>query len=358
MSTYHQRFQESIASWSEHTDKFAMCGFELSQARDLISQIGARTEIFLKTVLLPGLSPKLEFDSCINALKREGVNKSDRDTLHRLRTLYNDNKHNAACVPSVLELQELIPAISEVFRRFAQQNIGLLNADAVSRYHQVFWIAAWDNLIGGDTEVHAIAPSRSAWPPDLDLAYVDMSSWDQVKSSLSAIGVLRDGQGCIPDSVLRSFSEEPDFLDALVFEGAYRDLIATLASYERREDLIPGLRREDNAPSMMQAFTLALIDVSLHANNLSTVEELGIAIADRAVNSYAVPKGYNLLCYMATNFAEMLLGVQEANRNQLAGPIWISKEDFEREEPFAQSKHYYLPVLVSANNTIFFELPN
>jgi hypothetical protein len=358
MPTHYQRFQESIATWSEQTDEFAMCGFELSQARNLISQIGARTEIFIKTVLLPSVPPRQEFDACINALKREGVNKSDRDTLHQLRTLYNENKHNSACVPSILALQELIPAVSEVFRKFAQQNMGVINAEAVLRYHQVFWIAAWDNFIGGDTEVHVIAPARSGWPPDLDLAYVDMYAWEQIKSSLVAIGSLRNGQGCIPDSVLSSFGEDSDFLQAFVFEGAYRDLIAILASYERREDLIPGLRREDNTRSMMQAFTLASVDVGVQSKNLKSAEELSIAIADCAVGIYAVPKSYNLLYHMATYFAEMLLGVQEANRNRLAGPIWVSKEDFASEERSAQSKHPYLPVLVSAGNTVIFELPN
>lgn len=358
MPTHYQRLQENIATWSKQTDRFAVCGFELSQARDLISQIGARTEIFIKTVLLPSVPPKQEFDACINALKREGVDKSDRDTLHRLRILYNENKHDSTCVPSILALQALIPALSEVFRKFARQNMGAINAEAVLRYHQVFWIAAWDNFIGGDTEVHVIAPTRSAWPPDLDLAYIDMSVWEQLKSSLSAIGSLRNGQGCIPDSVLSSFGEDSDFLQALVFEGAYRDLIAILAAHERREDLIPGLRREDNPRSMMQAFTLASVDVGAQSRNLKLVEELSVAIADCAVGIYAVPKSYNLLYHMATYFAEMLLGVQEANRNRLAGPIWVSKEEFASEERFAQSKHAYLPVLVSADNTVVFELPD
>lgn len=357
MPTHHQRFQESIATWSEQADEFAVRGFQLSQARNLISQIGACTEIFIKTVLLPSIPPKLEFDACINALKREGVGKTDRDILHRLRTLYNENKHNSTYISSILELQELIPAISEVFRKFAQQNMGAINAEAVLKYHQVFWIAAWGNFIGGDTEVHVISPARSAWPPDLDLAYIDMSAWDQLKSSLSTVGLLKDGQGCIPYSVLNSFGEDSDFLQALVFEGAYRDLIGVLASYERREDLITGFRREDDTRSMMQAFTLASVDIGARSNNLNSVEELSAAIADCAVGTYAVPKSYNLLRHMATYFAEMLLRVQEANRNRLAGPIWLGKEDFATAERSAQSKHPYLPVLVSADNTVIFELP-
>jgi hypothetical protein len=358
MPTHHQRFQESIATWLERADKLAVSGFELSHARNLISGIGGCTEIFIKTALLPSVPPKMEFDACINALKREGVDKTDRETLHRLRILYNENKHNSTCIPSVLELQELIPAISEVVRKFARQNMGVINAEAVLRYRQVFWIAAWDNFIGGDTEVHVISPARSAWPPDLDLAYVDMSAWDQFKSSLSMAGSMRDGQGCIPDSVLNSFGEDSDFLQALVFEGAYRDLISILASYERREDLIPGLRREDDTRSMMQAFTLASVDIGSQSKNLKSVEELSVAIADCAVGTYAVPKSYNLLRHMANNFAEMLLRVQEPNRNRLAGPIWLGKEDFASEERSAQSKHPYLPVLVSADNTVMFELPD
>lgn len=358
MPTHYQSLQKSIGTWSEQAEEFAFREFEPSQVRNLITQIGAWVEIFLKTAVLPNTPPKQDFNACINALRREGVGKSDREVLHRLRNLYNENKHNSASIPSVLELQEILPAISEVFLRLAQQNIGAINAEAVLKYHHVFWIAAWDHFIGGDTEVHVIAPTRGEWPPDLDLAYIDMSAWDQLKSSLSAIGSLREGQACIPESVLASFGEDSDFLQALVYEGAYKDLIAILASYERREDLIPGLRREDHSRSMMQAFTLALIDVGMQSQKGNSVEEVSHAIAKRAVDIYAVPKIYDLLSSTATYFAEMLLGAQEANRSRLIGPIWVSKEEFASKAQSAQSKHPFLPVLVSADNTVVFELPD
>lgn len=358
MPTYHQRFQESIATWSEEARRLAARGFELRQARNLITQVGAQVEIFMKTVLLPNIPPKQDFDACINALKSEGISKSDRDSLHRLRILYNESKHNSASVPSLLALQEILHAISEVLQKLSLQNIGAINAEAVLRYHQVFWIAAWDNFIGGDTEVHVIAPGRGVWPPDLDLVYVEMSTWDQLKSSLSAIGSLRNGQDCIPDSVLASFSQESDFLQALVFEGGYRDLIAVLGSYERKEDLIPGLRREDDTRSMMQAFTLASMDVAVQSKGLNSVEEVSSAIAKCAVDLYAVPASYNLLTSLSKYFAEMLLRVDEANRKRLSGPIWVGKDEFASEERSAQSKHPFLPVLVTVENTVVFELPD
>ena len=273
MSTHHQLFQENVVRWASQADRLAAYGFELSQARELILTIGARTEIFMKTAVLPNASPKQDFGGCINGLKTLEVSKSDRVTLHDLRTLYNNSKHDPSCVPSVLALQGIIPRVSDIFRRLAQTNVGLLNVEISVRHHQIFWIAAWDHFIGGDSEVHVIAPARSGWPPDLDLVYVDISSWDQIKAILSTLGTLRPGRDLIPEQVHKSFMEDYDFHEAIVFEGAFRDLIAVLATYERREDLLPGLRREDDLQAMMQAFVLASIDVASQTPHPHSIED-------------------------------------------------------------------------------------
>jgi hypothetical protein len=358
MSTHHQLFQESIVRWASEADRLAAHGFELSQARELILTIGARTEIFMKTAVLPNTPPKQDFDGCINGLKTLGVSKSDRDTLHVLRTLYNSIKHDPLCVPSLLELQGVIPRVSDVFRRLAQTNVGLLNAEISVSHHQIFWIAVWDHFIGGDSEVHVIAPTRSGWPPDLDLVYVDISSWDQIKTILSTLGTLKPGRDLIPQQVQKSFMEDYDFHEAIVFEGAFRDLIAVLATYERREDLLPGLRREDDLPAMVQAFVLASMDVASQAPHQHSIEGLTAAISNRAIEAYAVPVGYRLIQSQSRDFAELLQMLPEDKRGQLNGPVWIGKEEFRNVAPHAMSKHPKLPVLISKESTVLLLFPS
>ena len=85
MLTSQQQCLKVAERWSEQVQRLAAYGFELSEARELIASAGARTEIFIKTAILPHLPPKEDLDGCINALKTVGVTKADRSPLHRLR---------------------------------------------------------------------------------------------------------------------------------------------------------------------------------------------------------------------------------------------------------------------------------
>jgi len=232
MLTYHQQYLKVAERWSEQVQRLAAYGFELSEARELIASAGARTEIFIKTAILPHLPPKEDLDGCINALKTLGVSKADRSTLHKLRQIYNDSKHDPSYLPSMLTFQELIPRIITVFQGLADSGVGLLNDGIPLRHNQVLWIAVWDHFTGGDSEVHVIAPATTGWPPELDLVYVDIAAWDQIKIILSTLGRLMAGEGVIPAQIYQSFGEDADFHEAIAFEGEYRTLIATLAAYD------------------------------------------------------------------------------------------------------------------------------
>jgi hypothetical protein len=244
MPTYSQQFQDSLAQWKRRADDFAIYGFELSAVRDLVTEAGSRTEVLLKTAVLPHISPRANFNDCIVAVGLSSVDQSDFDTLHDFRRLYNAAKHDPQWTPSLLELQRLLPGVSKIIGRLSVNNVGQLNSEVRARFHQVFWVAVWDHFIGGDSEVQIIAPTRGDHPPTLDLVYVHIHLWDQLKSVLATVGTVRRGEELIPPDVLASFGEDSDFHQAIVFEGSFRDLIAVLASHERREDLIPSLLRE------------------------------------------------------------------------------------------------------------------
>lgn len=358
MPTHHEHFEENLAHWERRAGDLTTYGFNVSDARDLTMTVGSRTEIFLKTAVLPHTSPRKDFNGCINELESLGVSELDRDTLHDLRRLYNSGKHNPQWIPSLLDLQRVMPRISETFRRLVKNNVGLLNVEIQKRHHQVFWVATWDDFIGGDSEVQIIAPARGAYPPTLDNVYVDILRWDQIKDTLTTLGTLRPGEGLIPAEVLESFHEDSDFHQAVVFEGSFRDLIAVLASHERREDLIPGLRREDDLRAMMQAFVLAALDCAPQSASSSSTEDLAATISRRAIEAYAVPESYGLLDAQSAHFARMICALPESKRTQVNGPIWITKDEFGVQTSSALSKHPRLPVLINSEGTFLIQFPS
>src|SRR6266481_2009437 len=259
MGTHIEHFLNELNKDLKQADKLAEAGYEKDELRNLVTNVGASTEVFLKTAALPHLSPRTGFAPCINALEAAGVSREDRETLHSLRTIYNESKHEPNYRPSVVGFQELLQKVIAVIRSLGARNLGLLNSPERLEHKRVLWLAVWDHYIGGDSEVHVIVPAKSGWPPDLDLVYIDFMAWDLVKSLLGQAGSLRPSRGLIPADCLAQFAAEDEFREAVVFEGEYRRVIATLAAHERREDLLPGLRREDDWASMIQAFALASI---------------------------------------------------------------------------------------------------
>ena len=236
MASHFESFSQKISEWGQKADDFGVYGFDFQRARDLITGAGSHTEVFLKTVVLPHMPPRTNFIGCINALETHGVGQSDRDLLHDLRHLYNAAKHDPSWTPPLLDIQQILSRLGNVFRTLAANNVGLLNTEKQDRFHQIFWLAVWDHFIGGDSEVHVIAPHRGGRPPTLDMVYVDLVRWDDVKTTLASIGKVPNEVGLIPTEVIASFQEDCDFHQAVVFEGSFRDLIAVLATFERRED--------------------------------------------------------------------------------------------------------------------------
>lgn len=337
MPTLIEDFLNELTQTLKQADQFAEAGYEKDQVRDLVKNVGSSTEIFLKRAVLPHLSPKADFSACINSLKAVGVSREDRDALHSLRELYNESKHAPDYRPSIVGFQGLLPKVMDAIRSLGAMNLGLVNSSAKPQHSRVLWLAVWDHFNGGDSEVHIIVPSKSGWPPDLDLIYIDFMAWDRVKDLLAVTGSVRPGEGLIPPERLAQFAAEDDFREAIVFEGEYRTLIATLAAHERREDLLPGLRREDDLDSMFLAFTLASIDAATEEKELDG--NWADAIAKRSVETYAVPANFRLLSQLANEFGQMIEQVPAGQRNLTNGPIWLTRDQFEVAKRNALALH-------------------
>jgi hypothetical protein len=235
--------------------------------------------------------------------------------------------------------------------------VGQLNTQVRTRFHQIFWVAAWDHFVGGDSEVHMIAPARGAHPPTLDLIYVHIHLWDQIKAILATVGTVRPGEELIPGDVFASFGEDSDFHQAIVFQGSFRDLIAVLASHERREDLIPSLLRENDQRAIMQALVLATLDSAPASVSAAGVEEIAGAISQRAVEAYAVPANYRTLKAESMEFAQIVLALPSIRRAELNGPVWMVQGDFDSQRPLALASHARLPVIVNSEATLLIQFP-
>lgn len=221
MTTRIDRFVSQLQDVGRLANDLATSGYQDNQLRDLVTNIGGRTELFLKTVVLPRVSARATFSECINELGQAGVADRECGTLHRLRKIYNDCKHDPAYSPSLLELQTLLPEVVSVACLLGARNLGNTNQPEKLTHKRMLWIAAWDHYIGGDCEVHLIVPTTDGWPPTLDLVYIQMMAWGQVKILLSASGTIRPGKEAIPSPYYDELAGEGDFREAIVYQGEY-----------------------------------------------------------------------------------------------------------------------------------------
>ena len=139
------KLDQFLRDLAEPVNDLLLGGYEDAQLRDVVTNLGARTELFLKTTVLLQSNPKVDLDGCINALKPFGVSKQDREVLHSFRRVYNDSKHTPGYRPSLVEFQELLSEVVRVFRDLGARNLGTTNSNEALQHRRVLWIAAWDH---------------------------------------------------------------------------------------------------------------------------------------------------------------------------------------------------------------------
>lgn len=352
MPTYGDQFLGEFQSTLDSLQKLTHVDYVEQQIRDHVSKIGGKTELFLKAVAFPRKNPRHDFVSFINELSTCGIDQQEIDRFHDLRRAYNIAKHNPTTSVTLLDSIDVVRDALATARVIVARNIGLCNSRVNPNANRVFWIAAWDHYIGGDTEVHVILPGDSEhWlgPPTFDIVYVNLSEWDVVKSELSDAGVLKDGKGLIPETQYETFRTDSDFLQAIVFEGDYRRLITVLAQHEKRQELIPGLNRHDTGHSMILAYLLAAVDV---LGAVSSVDDLKEAITSRARDVYAVPDDYQHSDVLADGFVELFRQLDEKEWQNITGPIWLSEDRYTRRCEKCTAKHAKYDIAIDSDHVV------
>ncbi|MEZ4862830.1 MAG: hypothetical protein R3C14_16050 [Caldilineaceae bacterium] len=346
MATYGEKFVSELSDATATLVRLTYDEYEPTQLRDVLSALGAKTEIFLKSAVLPRRNPKNTFEWFIEDLANEGIDQPSRDKLHALRKKYNKAKHHPATIIDLLEVLGIIKEATEAIKQIVLKRIGSTGAIVNPHLNRVFWLAVWDHYIHGDSEVHIILPNESEhWlgAPTFDIIYINLAVWDNVKADLALIGLFNDGRGIIPDSQYDAFNSDSDFLDAWVFEGDYRSLITTLAQYELRQDLILGLNRHETSGSMILAYLLASVDV---VGSGGIPKDLAAAIQQQATAVYAVPPDYLHAQYFAEGMAEMFLQIDLKEWSRISGPSWVRDAKYNEFASANRAKHPKYQIMI------------
>jgi hypothetical protein len=330
MTTYGQNYRDSLSSAIDELERLSHAGYSEDDIRSVISIFGSQTELFLKSVVFPGSNARDDFFTNIERLGSLGTSPDDVDKFHAVRKLYNKAKHDPQHRITLLATSQTIRDLRDPVDKLIALAPGNCKSPKLPSATRVFWVCAWDHYIGGDTEIAIYIPGESDhWlgPPDLDRIYIKLSSWDDVKSQLSAIGELHDGRGIIPEAQYKLYSEEGDFLAALVFEGEYRDLMTILSSHELRQELLPGLNRQDTGRYMVIALLLAFLDVASD----DAAGDLEGRLISHATSNYAVPDNYPHLKAITQSLVGMVSTVAPEDLIRLNGPHWVNADVFEKE---------------------------
>jgi hypothetical protein len=300
--------------------------YEKQDVCDLLVREGARLEIFVKTTWFPTLSANSTLNHLIGQLPISA--STDAAVLHEFRKAYNAAKHDPVNTPALLELDSLLQRLRDAVARVNAIGLGITNTVTSASSKRVFWLAAWDHYIGGDTEIHFMFPGDTQhWlgPPEFDMIYIDALRWDAAKTALGQVGLLRDGRGIIPQRFLEAWEKEGDFLAALVFEGEYRDLLTAVGQFELRQELIVGLNRGDNASQSWVGALLACVDT---ASSGTVPPDLTEAIKARAQAVYALRKDSHGLSEVSAALANIIIAVPANLWPHITGPVWVDQDKF------------------------------
>lgn len=322
------RGEEIVVAFDEACaalDALRLEHYEDVALRSIVERLGSRVERFFKSALFPNAVPSDTFDSLINRLKANGVDKATRGQLHALRELYNHAKHDPSVPVRLKRAADTVGAGRVAVQALIDAAIGVTAAPVERVISRLLWVSAYDVYTGGVTEVYVSLPlPDDIFATHLDVVWIKGLEWDAMKADLLAAGSFYYGKEHFDPTVYDRFIEG-DFLNAGVWDGDYRHLIQILAKYEDRStasQLLPNLRRDHMDLAVLSAIALAAVDVSSAATAPISSIDLRTEILKRADRVYAMPHERPWVQEAATAVAELVVQLPFASWQQLSGPFW------------------------------------
>lgn len=308
---------------------------EPAELATLLKDAGGTLETFLKTHVFAGSNDGL--NGLINHLPTLGVSGADVAALHVLRQRYNAAKHDAGYSPSVEDVTTAVDGARAVVGSWSGQGYGSCDSPATPAYRRCVRVVGWDHFTSGDGEVQVFAPvdpDECDFPLGIDMIYVKGLAFPALLGPLGS--AVQPAAGIIPDKFIDAWENTGDCSGAFVFDGAYRELLRALCGAELRlDDLLPDLKRENDASAMRTAVAFAAIDVIREPDAPTVPAELTEAILLRALAEYAAPRTASFTQTFASSLADLLLEIPQADRAATSGPRFVHASKFRQLRPTA-----------------------
>lgn len=295
-----------------------------------VKDMGNELELFLKRSIYKERRNKDTFFNLINDLSSFGVSSEDIQTLHKVRIMYNDAKHEPTSNRTSMEIINVLEKLCSTLSDMKKINLG--KTYETQTYNRVVWIAGWDHYTSGDTEISIMIPYiGERFPPALDYFNIRWDGWDELVGKFTTQGSLKIGQRNIPESVYSKLSAEGEFIDAGEFSGDYRELILEISKYvdpKIEEGLLPHLQRKNDPVSMYYATIYAACDVVNKGRFKKDISLLIEEIYSILTYTYAAPRHSEYVKRIVPEIAEFFSLLHEEHQINLKGPFFLSKDKF------------------------------
>ncbi|WP_320201870.1 hypothetical protein RMR16_015150 [Agrobacterium sp. rho-13.3] len=298
---------------------------------DAVVDCARNIEVFLKRYAFPLKSSNDNFYNFIEELRSSGIDALRVDALHNLRKEYNNIKHDPSYIVSALSTIRLLEEVKLTLEDINGAALGHVGEPVQGTASRVFWICSWDHYVGGETEVSIFLPSRYdgyLGAHALDRVSIKGSKWDDFIRDISERGSVHPWEGHIDEAQVRVWQNEGDCLTPFVFEGEYKTLINVLSRYVKDVDLIPGLAREDDQASLLQASAMIVIDSFAQSPFLGPADRLSQVML-LASQEYGILERF---APRVRPFAERLIAMIEdapsATWTVLSGPVVVDRDRY------------------------------
>ncbi len=348
MVTNGDEIKEQLRHSREELVSLSRRIYTIAEINSILAAFGTKLELFFKSVLFPSESPWRPLKFFIDCLG-DVLSQDEIQELQQFREIYNLARHNPRFQIGIIELLERLERVETLISVPIENGIGRCGESAYTPTRRVYWVTAWKYF--DDMEVHIIVPGDAddtMGPPELDMIRLDRESWERAKQVLSAAGSLDKWEAHVPETFVRAWEALDDFVEAIAFEGEYRELLTSLAKFENNFNRMPGTNRGDCSQCVLVACLVAMVDVisaTLHPDDIVR------QIQRQVSSSYAVPETARELGSISAELARIAESIWDESC-YITGPLWASHKEFEdlKTRSLVSSDRY--PVLIDDNHRL------
>ncbi len=298
-----------------------------------IKNIGSEIEKFLKDAVFQNSYNNLNFYNLIEKLRDEGITESTIGNLHELRNYYNSLKHDPSFSTTITEAESKIKKTSDALIEIDSESIGNINSVYIQNTNRILWLCAWDDYIGGMTELNLFLPNYEIdFPYSVEYFNITLEGWDTLKEKYVPTGQLQLGKEFISEKAYNVWSKSADMIGVGRFSGDVRGLIRTLSSLvnkERESALLENLKRKNDSFSVIASIAYAIQDTLLN-NNWTDFIDLKDEIRLRMDFDYGIDIDSKVLDFYINKIEKNMISYDRNKLKNIDEILWLNNEQFSK----------------------------